>query len=157
MGGQGSGDPNWRKGLTHCPQGHEFSTVNTYVNPRTSRRTCRTCKRGRANAFYSTEIGKQVRRRNRIKTDYGLTKEQTDQQLLKQNNCCLLCNRTFVRRIWGAVGNGTGWVVDHDHGTGKFRGLIHQNCNLALGYMEDDPELCRLAALYLEKFNAVDG
>lgn len=35
---------------THCKHGHEFAAENTYTNPRTGKRTCRTCQRawGRA-------------------------------------------------------------------------------------------------------------
>lgn len=40
--------------------------------------------------------------------------------------------------------------MDHDHKTGKFRGLICYNCNLAIGYLKDDPDLLRRVAAYLE-------
>ena len=29
---------------THCPQGHEYSEANTYRNPNTGERHCRTCR-----------------------------------------------------------------------------------------------------------------
>jgi hypothetical protein len=34
-------DVNSKK--THCPQGHEYSGINLYVNPRTGYRGCRAC------------------------------------------------------------------------------------------------------------------
>ena len=41
--------------------------------------------------------------------------------------------------------------VDHDHSTGKIRGLLCRHCNLALGNMSDDVSLLRKAIAYLEK------
>jgi hypothetical protein len=43
---------------THCPRGHEYSSANTYVNPRTRTRFCRTCKqmRGRKAKAAGREI-----------------------------------------------------------------------------------------------------
>ena len=39
---------------------------------------------------------------------------------------------------------------DHDHKTGRQRGVICHKCNLALGLVGDNPELLRLLADYLE-------
>jgi transcription elongation factor Elf1 len=47
-------------------------------------------------------------------------------------------------------GKETSVVIDHDHKTGDVRGGLCSNCNLGLGHFKDDPELLRLAALYLE-------
>lgn len=38
---------------THCKHGHEFSPANTYTNPNTRARTCRTCQRASARRHYA--------------------------------------------------------------------------------------------------------
>lgn len=51
-------------------------------------------------------------------------------------------------------------VVDHDHdccpGTrscGKcVRGYVHSNCNVALGYFNNDPDICQAAVDYLTRY-----
>ena len=41
-------------------------------------------------------------------------------------------------------------VIDHCHATGKIRGLLCKRCNIVLGRCEDNPDLLRKLAMYLE-------
>ena len=47
---------------------------------------------------------------------------------------------------------GKNFRVDHDHETGKVRGLLCHNCNVSVGLMKESPSLLRKAAEYLESF-----
>ena len=40
--------------------------------------------------------------------------------------------------------------MDHDHETGEFRGWLCSNCNFAIGYLKNSPELLKAAIIYLE-------
>lgn len=77
---------------------------------------------------------------------YGITQEQYEALLLAQGNACAICGITHngLRQ-----GRPKGMSIDHDHNTGKVRGLLCDACNLALGKMEDDPERLEAAARYL--------
>ena len=46
-------------------------------------------------------------------------------------------------------------VVDHDHKTGKIRGMLCNHCNRGLGHFRDDPELLEFAAIYLREMSAL--
>jgi len=42
-------------------------------------------------------------------------------------------------------------LIDHDHETGKIRGLLCHRCNTGLGFFLDNPHFLTNAAFYLEK------
>ena len=55
----------WQRAVTHCPQGHEYSGVNLYINPKGDR-VCRACRRAKAwEALHPGESypGRQLQRR----------------------------------------------------------------------------------------------
>ena len=52
--------------------------------------------------------------------------------------------------LCGGLPDKKGIVWDHDHVSGAFRGWLCSRCNLVLGKVNDDPEMLRKLADYLE-------
>ena len=84
---------------------------------------------------YHREYAKQheeqhriYQRKNRLKTIYKGTPEQYDNILKAQNNKCAICGKKFSKN--------NPPFIDHDHKTGKIRGLLCNICNLHLGIHE---------------------
>lgn len=44
-----------------------------------------------------------------------------------------------------------GLVIDHNHSTGKVRGLLCSGCNTGLGLFQDSPDMLEVAMEYLEE------
>lgn len=76
---------------------------------------------------------------------YGITREQYDELLAAQGNRCAICGSDE----W--PGKNRAPHVDHDHGTGKVRGLLCGKCNTGLGQFDDDPTRLAAAIEYLSR------
>lgn len=78
----------------------------------------------------------------------GLSRKDYMEHVEAQNGKCAICGKeeTSLCR-WGTVKN---LAVDHDHVTGKFRGLLCQLCNTRLAVLED-VEFVSSALKYLKK------
>ena len=82
-------------------------------------------------------------RQVKLKYRYGLTFEAHAQMYANQDGKCAAC------------GNAARLVIDHDHITGRVRGLLCNLCNYGIGQFRDDPIALDLAAAYLRKWYAV--
>ena len=65
--------------------------------------------------------------------------------LVEQDNKCFICGYEF-----GQVKGDT--YVDHCHTTKIVRGLLCQNCNSAIGYARDNPDILIKASKYVDNF-----
>jgi hypothetical protein len=74
---------------------------------------------------------------------FNLTEEQYLQLFITQDNRCAICNthKDDLNR---------GLHIDHDHVSGKVRGLLCMNCNTALGKLNDNIVLFERAVTYLK-------
>jgi hypothetical protein len=72
---------------------------------------------------------------------YGLTLEEFKIMSSNQNDVCKICMKTNGNREL---------AVDHDHVTGKNRGLLCGNCNTAIGKLGDNEFGLNRAISYLK-------
>lgn len=80
---------------------------------------------------------------------YGLTQIGYDALVVAQENSCAICKGSPQAQQRGDPK----LHIDHDHVTGKIRGLLCRNCNTALGLMHDSPTVIDAAAKYLRRQN----
>jgi len=78
-----------------------------------------------------------------------------DAKISKQHNISIEAYLTLQEHAAGHCmncGNEADLVVDHDHSTGRVRGLVCHGCNLLFGHMEKaGPDVVQKAILYLNQ------
>ena len=77
---------------------------------------------------------------NQLRAKYGITIEEYQAMLDNQGGVCKLCG--LVETVKISRGEGVrSLAVDHDHNTGKVRGLLCHQCNVVLGQYEKHKDL----------------
>ena len=92
-----------------------------------------------------------IHRKAALKADYNITPEQYNQMLNEQHSVCAICGKPETS-INPRNNMPRCLAVDHDHNTGKIRGLLCSRCNTALGLLNENKETVSKLVLYLEKF-----
>jgi hypothetical protein len=93
-----------------------------------------------ASAAWYTKKSEQRRHRYHLKKSYGLTESQYDEMKVKQNGVCAICGIVSQKPLH----------VDHNHSTGRVRGLLCTRCNSMIGYARDSVTLLQKGIEYLE-------
>jgi len=109
---------------------------------------CKNCERDRytSKEYYAQRKHPKyatIKHRHKMKK-YGITEEEFKAMEIKQNFLCAICEKPEKRES-------TCLSVDHDHVTGRVRGLLCSNCNRGLGYFKDSPGLMKRAASYVDQ------
>lgn len=89
-------------------------------------------------------------RRSHLKVKFGIKHEDYLKILEKQNKKCAICLEPYYEKTDIVGRKSPSLYVDHDHKTGKIRGLLCNNCNQAVGYFKDKKELLEKAILYID-------
>lgn len=81
-----------------------------------------------------------------LRRRYGVSRDYYYSKLSAQDGKCAIpsCGRTAERRSLH---------VDHNHTTGNVRGLLCNNCNAALGHVDDNQEILQDLSHYLNMYD----
>lgn len=91
---------------------------------------CRQCGKSRAPE-------RQSARHYKLVTRYGISAEEEQELIAAQGGLCASCREEPATQ------------VDHDHKTGKVRGVLCDGCNGGIALFDEDIDLLRRAFLYL--------
>ena len=85
-------------------------------------------------------------RENQLKRDYNLTLDQYNKMFTDQKGCCKICDRhqSKLSKVLG---------VDHNHTTGKIRGLLCNSCNTNIGKFNEDTKILNKMIEYIKEYN----
>lgn len=97
-------------------------------------RTRRNHQEGERRARLHPEVKRARARRYR----YGIDGKAFDTLLAAQGAACAICR-----------GTGGPWHVDHEHVSGRVRGVLCRTCNIGIGHLRENPDILRSAILYL--------
>lgn len=101
---------------------------------------------GSNNCVECNDIARAKRREKakeaRLLKLYGIDFKRREEMASTQDYRCAICLADFT--------DNRTMHVDHCHSTGAVRGLLCSNCNQAIGLLQDNPEIIRSAADYVE-------
>lgn len=115
---------------------------------------CKTCvkrdanQRSKRKRSYDVALLADFRKNSNLQKHYGISLGDYENQLTDQSGGCAICGR-------GPEAFQRAFAVDHDHATGKVRGILCPDCNRGLGGFHDDVDLMAKAIEYLKR-NAQD-
>ncbi len=159
-GNKGRSHPGWNKGLTketssiiaeqskknigRSPPNkgkgkYTFSYLNI-TNPK---------EYDRQRHLFNKEHMKKIREERhleikeyRLKNLYGISLEEFRDMEIQSNGRCAICGNNYTAK---------GPIIDHNHETGKIRGLLCVKCNVMLGLVGENIETLKKAIDYLNK------
>ena len=88
-----------------------------------------------------------------LKQRYGVTPDWVGEKFLEQHGKCDICLQDIYYNVWGERLDKTFSLhIDHNHETGEPRGLLCQNCNIALGKLDDNIAAVKNMLMYLIEY-----
>ena len=136
-----------KKKCSVCSEVKPLEEFHNHANHWTKKnKRCKPCQNSNAKA-YRKRIGSSEFRWRGIEKEHGVSIWLFHGMLLEQRSECPICEQALVVTPKKTVKSP---VVDHDHKTGKVRGILCGSCNFALGQLKDNPASMLRAANYIE-------
>lgn len=109
---------------------------------------CKPCNNLKNRLFKSSPKFKEYQRKYQINWRHGISADFYNNKFKEQNGVCELCGKLNLR------GRDKFLHIDHNHITGKIRGLLCHICNTQLGRYEKTKNHCKkvLFEAYLKKY-----
>ncbi len=134
---------NVPEGLKWCPDCGTVKSMDEFPRHRSARLGralyCKPCHINRGNASRERHGGHRNYHLNRR---YGITAAEADAILAEQGGLCAICRTSPAAH------------VDHNHATGRVRGLLCFNCNGGLCQFKDQIDVLNAAVRYLKEHGA---
>jgi Recombination endonuclease VII len=127
--------PSVVNGQKRCRGCNTWKPVAEFGKARASRNGlvrnhCKACRREPSRQYHQSETGRDAYYRRA----YGVSLEWYRAALAMQNGLCAICHRPPDP----SYRPHPRLVVDHDHETGRARGLLCHRCNAGIGMVHDD-------------------
>jgi len=132
-----------------CSKCQETKVVEDFYKNRNHstgiRNICKLCQNTKRteNRRKNPDASRHNVRKSKLKCKYGITPEQYEEMLFRQNGVCAICSNVSS--------DGRRLHVDHCHQTKRVRGLLCHDCNRGLGMFKDKLNYLQSAVDYLTK------
>lgn len=132
--------------MRQCPRcGENRSAGQFNLDSAHKQKYCNVCietyKKTGFYTYVAKKIPSEIQAQRMRKSTYGISASEYDALKLSQNGRCAICNTDAKL------------CVDHDHDTGKVRGLLCMKCNSSIGFANDDATVLKSAIEYLDKYS----
>lgn len=133
--------------LTYTTGGGKYSQPCYYCTALCRNGTCISCQHRHREEY---QVIKQARTIEWKRTHPRLTTRDYVAQLKRQHGVCAICHKKETSQD-PKTGKVRRLATDHDHSTGKIRGLLCRKCNLGLSYFCDSTVYIARAYHYLRR------
>lgn len=137
------------KTCTQCKVEKPLTAFYTRSDTGKVRSNCKDCVAIKSKAKWENDSdfrtkGKARSRKHQLYRDYNLTEETYRELLDKQGGKCSICSILLE-------GTSLRAVVDHCHIKGHVCGILCQNCNSGIGFLQDNATIIKEALKYVER------